>query len=330
MLSAKRREQLLNISLALGILLALCLAAEVGLRWVLLGKYNPFERDARLGVRLKTGYEGAYPRVVVRTDSRGRRVPADQTVDATGRYLFIGDSVTFGFSVPARESFPILIAAQLGDASDATVAAVPGYNLEQALALARQNLQWARPEFVVYGLVVNDLGSALSPATYEGLDPHAARAAEGGFLANSAFVAFVQRRFRRLSSRFSTPEAEQRTDNVVRDFAADLPADVEAAFRQQWGDLEALQREIDVPVFVVIAPYALQVHDDPTQRAMQHYVAGLCAGSNLVCLDPLDQFVANADTPLFTPGSSYHFSTAGHALLAEWLIPRLVRPTNRP
>ena len=123
MTSAKRRERLLNIGLALGMFLAMCVAAELGLRYVLLSKYNPFEPDTELGVRLKSDFDGTYPRVRVRTDHYGRRIPGDQQGDANGRYLFIGDSVTFGFSMPAKDSFPALVSERLGNRADSTVAA---------------------------------------------------------------------------------------------------------------------------------------------------------------------------------------------------------------
>lgn len=327
MTSAKRRELLLNIGLALGMFLAMCVAAELGLRYVLLSKYNPFQPDAELGVRLKSDFDGTYPRVRVRTDHYGRRIPADQQGDATGRYLFVGDSVTFGFSMLAKDSFPALVAERLGNRADATVAAVPGYNLGQAVMLADESVRLTKPEFVVYTLVVNDLGSALSPATYESLDPAAARAREGGFLAQSAFVAFVQRRLTRLSSRLANPESEQRTSNVVRDYLAELPPEVSRAFREQWLDLQSLQRRFEVPVYVLVAPFAYQVYEEPGLRALQDYVELLCEGSSFLCIDPLPLFLRNSDKPLFTNGSSYHFNQAGHELLANFLV-RAVGPVD--
>ncbi len=327
MTDSKRRDVLINVALATGIFLGLCVAAEVALRVVLLGKYNPFERDATLGVRLKSDYDGAYPRVRVRTDAHGRRIPADQNVDATGRFLFVGDSVTFGFSIESQYTFPILIADRLGERADATVAAVPGYNLEQVIGLMRENLARVRPEFVVYGLVVNDVNSALTPTTYEALDPSAARAAQGGLLSRSAFAAFLQRRLRRVSLRFITqPEPEQRADNVIRDYSTQLPRDADAAFRRQWRELEALQREADVPFYVFVAPYALQVDEEPGMRALQDYVAELCVDSPLLCIDPLDEFLDAAGEPLFTAGSSYHYNETGHVLMAEWLLEQLRQP----
>lgn len=47
--------------------------------------------------------------------------------------------------------------------------------------------------------------------------------------------------------------------------------------------------------------------------------ANIGESSELMCLDPLELFRRHNDGALFTPGSSYHFSPHGHAVLADWL-----------
>ena len=69
MTSAKRRELLLNTARAMGVFLAMCVAAELGLRFVLLSKYNPFQPDAELGVRLKSDFDGTALTVSRSTDA---------------------------------------------------------------------------------------------------------------------------------------------------------------------------------------------------------------------------------------------------------------------
>ena len=133
-----------------------------------------------------------------------------------------------------------------------------------------------------------------------------------------------------MSSRFAEPETEQRTSNVVREYPGDLPPGADEAFRSQWLDLATFQREVGIPVFVFVAPFAYQVYEEPGMRGLQDYVAALCAGSDLICLDPLDLFLANSDEPLFTGGSSYHYNQAGHALLADWLSRRLTASAAEP
>ncbi len=315
-----------NLALATVSLLAVLVTAELALRLVLLRNLNPFQPDAEIGYRLKPSFDGVYPRARVRTDANGHRVPTTQEVESTGRYLFVGDSVTFGFSVRADEAFPYLFGAMLGDPLAVSNAGVPGYNLEQVLTILREDLERTTPELVVYGLVVNDVGSAAGMMRYEDIDPHAARSQSGGLLSSSMLAAFVERRWRRLATRFAAPEPEQTSTNVVRDYGVGFDDAARAAFNRQWAELEALQRASDVDVYVLICPFSYQVHQDQTLSALQDLLASRCETSNLRCLDPLELFRQHSDEELYTSGSSYHFSPRGHALLAEWLRPRLLTP----
>jgi hypothetical protein len=283
---------------------------------------NPFQPDAEHGFRLKSNFDGVYPRVRVRTDAGGHRIPVAQQGDATGRFLFIGDSVTFGFSVPAGVAFPWRIAKARGNVADATVAAVPGYNLDQVLAAARAQITRQRPEWILYGLVVNDLTSSTRPLRYADIDPHAARA--GGWLSGSYLISFIERRLTRIRLRFDPEDADEEANGKPGDprDPINLPAESIEAFDRQWAALENLQREVDVPVLVLICPYRQQV-EEGSNDGFQRFVQQRCAGSNLICLDPLQELRENADQGLYTGGSSYHFSERGHELVAQWLLPQL-------
>lgn len=313
-----------NIGLALVTVIALFVAAELALRLVLLRNLNPFEPDPEVGYRLKASFDGVYPRAWVRTDSLGRRIPRQQAGDATGEMLFVGDSVTFGFGVSAEESFPFVAGRQLGQPRTVTVAAVPGYNLEQVLALLEESFEQASPRWVVYGLVVNDIGSARTPATYADIDPHAARSAAGGPLSWSMFAAFVERRIRRIELRFQPPEELREQADEDYDRMQHLDAEAVAAFDAQWGRLEAMAEAAGVPFYVLICPYRQQVHGS-AGAAFQRFAAARCAAGSLECLDPLPAFLAAADEPLFNGTSAFHYSPRGHELLGRWLAERLGR-----
>lgn len=317
------RSTAVNASLAVGTVLLLCVAAELMLRFLLLGNLNPFTPDPELGFRLKTDFEGLYPRAWVRTDGNGLRVPMDQDGDSGGRLLFGGDSVTFGFGVAAEQSFPYVTGRALGAPHDVAIAAVPGYNLGQALALLRENVSRQRPRLVVVGLVVNDIGSAADSATYTDIDPHAARSERGGFLSHSLFVAFLERRLRRIAARNDTPDERNSAFVAVDDFATWLPEETVAAFDAQWGQLEALQLETGVPIYVLLCPYREQV-DGVAGDAYQAFVAERCAGSPLRCLDPLAVMRASGSAEeLFNGVSTYHYTPRGHRVLGEWLAGHL-------
>lgn len=319
------RSWAVNLALAAGTLLLLFAAAEVGLRVVLLRNLNPFVPDPEIGYRLKPDFEGLYPRQWVRTDAHGMRIPLDQGTDAGGELLFIGDSVAFGFGVLAEESFPYVAGRALGEADQVAVAAVPGYNLGQSLALLRESADRVRPRLVVFALVVNDIPGAANPATYGDIDPHAARAARGGVLSRSVFAAFIERRLRRIEARFDPPDEVETAAAMaeVTDFQAQLPAAAVAAFDAQWEELEAMQPQVGVPFYVVVCPYRQQVEGDAGD-AFQRFAVGRCGGGPLVCLDPLEELRA-AGGKLFNGASSYHYDPRGHRILGEWLARQLDR-----
>lgn len=333
---SRARALLINASLAVLSLLLVTCGAEIALRVLLARGLNPFQPDEVIGFRLKPSFEGVYPRVSVRTDSHGHRVPMAQKADGTGRFLFIGDSVTFGFSIAAEASFPVRLGARLDDPLGVTNAAVPGYNLDQALVLAREQIARRAPDWILYGLVINDIGQSQSPGRYEDIDPHAARS--DGLLRSSYLVSFIERRFTRIRMRFlpdeedpvrrATGSGDAAASAGGRDPAA-LPAAAIEAFDRQWERLEALQREAGVPVYVLVCPYSQQV-EGTEGEAYQRFVARRCEGSNLICLDPLEVLRAAAAEPVYTVGSSYHFNERGHEIVAEWLYDRVADSGPRP
>lgn len=317
------RDLAINLGLALAGLLAVALAAELGLRTVLLRNLNPFRPDPEIGFRLKSSFEGTYPRVRVRTDAHGRRVPLHQDAAGGGRWLFIGDSVTFGFGVAVEESYPYVTGRALGDPDGVAVAAVPGYNLGQTLAVLEENLELAVPELVVVGLVVNDLGSAAHPASYEDIDPHAARAARGGLFARSMLVSFIERRLQRVAASFEPPRESAAGLADVADFDLELPAADRVAFDAQWAQLQAVQRRVGRPFYVLICPYRQQVESPEAATAFQRFAVARCGEGPLRCLDPLEWMRQHAAEELFNGDSSYHYNERGHALLGAWLSERL-------
>lgn len=319
----KGRALAVNLAVAAATVLVLFLAAEAGLRFVFLRQLNPFTPDPEIGYRLKTDFDGVYPRVWVRTDSAGRRVPQDQERDAGGELLFIGDSVTFGFGVAAEDSFPYVVGRALGEPEQVADAAVPGYNLAQSLVLLRENVARERPRLVIFGLVVNDIPGADRAATYEDIDPAAARANRGGFLSWSAFAAFIDRRLRRIEARFDPPPEATTTLADVRDFDAEMTPEAVAAFDAQWRQLEQAQLRLGVPVYVLICPFRQQV-EGTSGDAFQRFAARRCSGGPLVCLDPLGVMRAAGGT-LFNGASSYHYNPRGHRILGTWLAERIGR-----
>ncbi len=316
----KLKRRAVNLLLVLASLLVTSLAAEVVLRFVLSRSFNPFQPDGELGFRLKPDFDGFYPWVRVRTDDAGHRVPRETRVPPTGKILFVGDSVTFGFGVRSEESFPFRFGEHIGRPQDVANAAVPGYNLEQVLGILREELRRSRPEAVFYGLCLNDIGSATRPIEYEDINPHRKRMREGGFLSSSMLVAFLQRRLQRLGARFDGSQGGPVSRvSFLRDLDGPEMAQSLATFDLQWAELEQIHRQTGIPVTVLILPFREQVEEHPEWRAPQEFLADKCASSPIVCLDPLSMLLEHRQQTLYNGASSLHFNPLGHRLLADWL-----------
>lgn len=315
-----RQELAAKLLMAGFSLLLTLLAFEVALRVMLPGSLNPFEPDAEIGFRLKAGFDGAYPRVPVVTDEHRRRLPVGMDRSPSGRVLFVGDSVTFGFGVNAEETFAYRFGELRGVEDHVAVVAVPGYNLAQTVAILREQLELQRPDLVVYGLSVNDIGGASRLVTFADIDPHRNRMEGGGILSRSMLVAFLNRRFQRIGVYFGWVE---RVDGSAADDIFDIERELDpedlAAFRTSWEEFDRLLADAGVPTWTLISPLRSQVEGRSETRALQEYAAALCAESWSRCLNPLPMLRAAGEPVLFNGDSQYHFNPRGHELLAEFL-----------
>jgi lysophospholipase L1-like esterase len=297
-------------------------AMEIGVRLVLNHYLNPFEPDADVGYRLKANFRGRYPWVAVTTDANGFRVPAAGQSAPRTPILFVGDSVTFGFGVLAEESYPTQFGEQIGRPGDVLNAAVPGYNLEQVVRTIRRFIRTSgKPQLVVYGLCLNDIAGAQVMSQYQDIDPHAVR--DGGILSSSMLYSVANRRIQRLTSRAPVDAPPDTKETLLRDFSWPQAREQLMSFDREWAELEALEREFDVPVVAIVLPFRQQVTDHPDWRAPQNYIREKCAESPIRCLDPEPVLRERRGDALYTPTSSMHFSPGGNRLLAEWLSTQL-------
>ena len=318
----KRRDLALNLAVASASLLFIGAIAEVGIRTAFTGNLNPFEPDPQISYRLKSDFNGLYPRSRVRTNSHGHRVPIDSGPDSSARWLFIGDSVTFGFGRLAEESFPYVFGKLFADDPLGAVnAGVPGYNLQQALGLLREALARRVPERIIYGLTLNDVTGASHMVEYQAIDPQDRRSREGGLLGRSMLVGFVQRRWSRLTAPIDPLDAQPAGGAAaLSNLEVELQAERVEAFDQQWASLDAIGASTGIPVDVIVMPVAAQLEPDDS-RALQRFMATRCEQArHLSCIDALPRFLKNAGTQLFNRGSSHHLTPYGHRVVAELLI----------
>jgi len=165
---AMRRPLLVASTVSLvvdGLLLAVGIA-EVVLRIAVPGGY--FAARPRPGTtadpvveRLPDGQAWWEYRSARGFDSNGYREPFEQPESNSYRIVLLGDSVTFGVTLPVAETYPALLHQGLNSFCATSVQtynlAVPGYStLQERLSLERKGLK-LKPHLVVLAAVPNDM-----------------------------------------------------------------------------------------------------------------------------------------------------------------------------
>ena len=182
-----RRWLIGSTVIALGGLLSLA-AAEGSLclakRWSLVRGATPAPTayDPEIGWILVGPHRQAHVSsdfdVTVRIDRHGRRVPAVQgSPQSAAAIVFLGDSTTFGWGVEAEEAFPELVGAALGQR--VANLAVPGYGVDQSVALFERQGLAERPSRVVLTLSENDLSETSAAVSYGRTKMHSSAVATG-------------------------------------------------------------------------------------------------------------------------------------------------------
>lgn len=176
---SKMKKLLINLSLSLSVLLVLSVLTEGGLRAYAkvaasdicgfanfqnerIGSVFQFASNG-LGLELKPGGKGslAYKSITINQD--GLREDADYSLAKpanTFRVAVIGDSVTFGWGVDAKDSYPKLLEMILKKTTDKNIEVlnfgVPGYNGEQKLIVLKEKVLKYDPDLVVIGWLNDD------------------------------------------------------------------------------------------------------------------------------------------------------------------------------
>ncbi|MGH0032478.1 MAG: SGNH/GDSL hydrolase family protein [Myxococcota bacterium] len=306
---------------------------DFGLRPFVEPRTTLFVADDELGWRMRPYAEDEWGDVRVRVNERGLRGPALPYAKPPGerRIVFLGDSVTFGFGIEDEDE---LFASQVGRALGARVvnAGVGGYSpWQERLWLAREGLRY-EPDLVVVSFVLNDVTEKLSLVRYGGGGRgwQLARTARGRldrWASGSALITAARRGT--AAVRFGRDVqlgAAQREAEDVKRLALDpeLPV-VARGWRITLANLDGLldlAAEHDVPLLVVVFPYAFQLEaprrlGDPQRRLVAHLEA-----RGRPVLDLLPRFAAHPapDALMLDPS---HPSVEGHALAARAIVERL-------
>jgi lysophospholipase L1-like esterase len=294
------------------VLIALCggvplFVAELALRPFVERLTDLYVVDEALGWRHRPGVAGSYWGEPVRINAHGMRGPERGPVKPSGarRVLFLGDSVVFGLALADEErTIPALLEDELATRTAAPVevlnAAVCGWSTWQELRFLQAEGERWQPDLVLLGFVLNDVTERYQLVRFGGSTsgPQLAYAAADGWrawLAESGLYLAV----RELHLRRELRAAELRGPLRPNPYHVILDSDtepVQAAWRQVLPELEAILawcRERELPLGLVVFPYALQL-DDPALDAPQWILTSFAERRALPCLDLLPAFRAAA------------------------------------
>lgn len=299
----------------------LLLLAEVGARWGV-PQANQADTERALFdvdgefVRWRPHASGMSFGRSVHIDEFGFRDLGAGPATATESWLLLGDSVTFGVGVAARDTF----AGRL-QAAHASVkiwnSAVVGYSLEDYWAVLQEFLATHPPPTrVLLFLCLND------PMDRQRLNPETESLQERtlGFLRRSSRLYIVAKGVMtdRSQSYFRNDLAYYDSANSNFNRAVDA-----------LGHIRARLAEAGIPLLVVVLPYEYQLRD-PTalNRLPQRMLAEQFAGMHIAFFDLYDAFAAHAGpvADLFLYRDPMHLSAAGHALVYDAVTASLTSP----
>lgn len=325
------RERVASLLLAgLGLALPLTLL-DCGLRPFVEPKTTLYAPDRELGWKLVPDAEDEHGGVRVRINARGLRGPALADAKPPGglRILWLGDSVTFGYGVEEVAVFPYRVAAllapRLGRPVESVDAGIGGYApWQEQIWLEREGWRYA-PDLVVVGFVLNDLTEPLSLVRYGGQGEgwqlaRSARGAVDRWLSASALATALREGLASLRFGRDVRRGAQLVEtHDVRRLVAEPGAEPwERSWRIAEADLArifASARQRDVPVALVVFPYAFQLDAPEATAGPQRRLLAFAQHEGVPALDLLPLLAGRRGEPLFLDAS--HLSAAGHAAVAD-------------
>ena len=309
---------------------------------------NLFVKDDRLGWKLRPGAVDRWGEVEVRVNERGFRGPVVPYEKPRGvaRVVYLGDSVTFGYRVARWEdTYPFVMEGLLATRDSLSVEtvnlAVEGYSQwQQALVLADEGDRY-QPDLVVVGFVLNDVTEMFYLARFGGPDEgyqlrHSYTSRWDRLLSKSALVYQVQNVTREIKAKRKL--GEDLRLGAIRQQALDVEtlmrhpdqANVKTAWDIALADLQSIVDHCaarDVPVLVVVFPFAVQLSHPEGSSAPQRVLESYARARGIETFDLLPPLVEHARSTGVTADSLFvdhdHLSVEGHRVVAVMLEKRV-------
>ena len=318
-----RRWRLRKRWVVLALLIA-PLAAELALRAYGFGRAIRYRPDTRLGWMMEPNQRAfnVRGRAPVRINALGWRGPEVVIPKPPGtvRLLFFGDGTTMNNQTREAEIWPVRVASELasrlGHPVESVIAAVAGYQTEQALEIMRDSARRLAPDRVVIGFCWNDWAPTTMRGPGLGPQAYGENAGEGGIWRRVALRDFgvrlgtlLQRRsqFRRLARGEGLPVATQDEDT--------------------WSHLQATldsiatrARSMEATCTLVLLPARVTSFDAAAYALRAERLRAWAASRGVAFVDPSPQFAAAAARGIDPFLDDLHLGPAGQPLVAEAIL----------
>ena len=312
------------------LLVTVCLllvALELIVRWSFPGINH---QDAELSLLLPPGPGGGLVRwrpnasgIVfgesVRIDPFGYRDLHGGTSASGSSWLLVGDSVTFGVGVDAKETFAGQLQAEHPEIK-VWNSAVIGYSIGDYLDVVREFLaKPTLPSLVILFFCLNDPAPRFQLAS--------------GPVSMPEKVLGLLRRHSKLYMLMKGTLADRSKTYFLNDLAYYDAAN--PAFRQTveaLGEIHALLTKAGIPLLVVVLPYEYQLrHKDAKDLAPQRLLDAKLHELNIPTLDLYDAFAASGrpSTDHFLYADAMHLSREGHDLVFRAVSTQLEKDNAR-
>lgn len=304
-----------------------------------------FERDRELGWKLRPGAVDEWGGVRVSINDRGYRgpvVPYART-PGTRRILYLGDSVTFGYTIAHwQDTFPALTGSLLAAKDSIPVEtvnlSVGGYSQwQEAIQLREEGMRYA-PDLVVVGFVLNDVTEMFHLARFGGSNEgfqigHGYTSLIDRVLSHSA-LAYEIRRFaiavearRRLGKDPRLGAIRQEALEVQTLIRSPDQPNVKTAWDIALADLQRivdLCRARDVPVMIVVFPFSTQLNDPAGLSAPQQVIDSYAHAHDIPVVDLLPELADTIRSTGASPSDLFvdhdHLTIEGHRVVAGLLV----------
>ena len=353
-----RRPLVERLTLALVVVLLPLAWLEIGLRPFVPPHEKTttiFLRDDALGWKLRPGASDEWGKVEVHVNPRGFRGPVVpyQRNGAARRILYLGDSVTFGYTIARWEdTWPWVLADSLMARDPLPVEtvnlAVEGYSQwQEFLVLSQEGIKYA-PDLVVVGFVLNDVTEMFHLSRFGGSDEgfqlrHAYTSRAEKLLSKSALVYELQnvirevKARRRLGDDLRLGAIRQEQLEVETLMQAPQQANVRAAWDIALADLQRIADWCgarDIPLLVVVFPFTVQLDDPTCLAAPQQEIEAYARAHGIITVDLLPLLAGYCRTTGASPSELFvdhdHLSATGHRVVAGLVARRVAAILTNP